>query len=182
MQDQTINWPYLGLIFATVLGTWLIHEFAHWAMGEALGYSSTMRLNSTSFLVGEEPTAAERTIISAAGPLITIIQALVIFFILKARQWNKYLYPILFTAFYMRGLAGIMNLIQTNDEGRISEYLGLGTYTIPIMVGGLLFYWVIVISKRHKLSWQFQLSTTLLVILASSILILSDQFFKIQLI
>ncbi len=182
MRDQKVNWSYVLVIFAVVLGTWLVHEFAHWAMGEVLGHPSTLRLNGTSFLDSEKVSDIDKTLVSAAGPVITLIQGLIIFLILRRQQWNKYLYSILFTAFFMRFLAGVMNFIEANDEGRISKFLGLGLFTVPILVAGLLFYWVFQISRKHELGWRFQLGTSLWVLLASSLLIMADQLFKIQLI
>ncbi|MEL7530953.1 MAG: hypothetical protein AAFN10_06585 [Bacteroidota bacterium] len=182
MRDQKVNGTYVLVIFAVILGTWLVHEFAHWTMGEVLGHDSTMRLNGTSYLEPQNVSDSERSLVSAAGPIITIIQGLIIFLILRRQQWNKYLYSILFSAFFMRFLAGLMNFIKANDEGRISIFLGLGLFSLPILVAGLLFYWVYQTSKRHELGWRFQLGTSLWVLLASSLLIMADQFFKIQLI
>ena len=162
--------------------TWILHEFAHWLTSELLGYETIMRLNGTSIENGENPTIWHQTIVSAFGPIITIIQATIIFLILKSRSWNKYLYPLLFTAFYMRLLAGLMNIVNPNDEGRISVYLEIGIFTLPIIVSGTLFFMVYSVSKKHNLSWKFQLATTITVMIASSILILSDQFFGIRII
>ncbi len=167
--------------FAAVFFTWLIHEFAHWSMAEVLGYTANMALNGTSFVAGEDPSTGQRIIISAAGPVITIIQAIVVFLFLNYKRWNQYLYPLLFTAFYMRLLAGGMNVINPNDEGRISQFLGLGTYTIPVLVSAFLLYLVYRVAKRHQLSWKLQATTTLLVMVFSSILILLDQFLSVQL-
>jgi glucan phosphoethanolaminetransferase (alkaline phosphatase superfamily) len=141
-----------------------------------------MKLNATSFVSGENPTDLHKNIISASGPIVTIIQGLIAFLLLKSQNWNKYLYPFLFTAFYMRLLAGLMNFINPNDEGRISTFLEIGTFTLPIIVSGLLFFMVYKISRKYKLNWKFQLWTTIITMVASSILILSDQFFGIRII
>ena len=82
----------------------------------------------------------------------------------------------------MRFLAGLMNFINVNDEGRVSQYLGIGTFTLSIIVSGLLFFMVYKISKKYSLNWKFQLGTYLIVMIASSILILSDMFFGIRII
>ncbi|MEP1306958.1 MAG: hypothetical protein ABJM22_13745 [Balneola sp.] len=73
-----------------------------------------------------------------------------------------------------------MNFINVNDEGKVSEYLGIGTFTLSIIVIALLFYLVYLISKEYSLKWKFQLVTYLIVAITSSLLILSDQFFGIQ--
>ena len=162
--------------------TWIIHEFAHWLTSELFGYETIMRLNGTSPVNGEKPTDLHKNVISASGPVITIIQALVAFVFLKSWNWNKYIYLFLFTAFYMRILAGFMNLINPNDEGRISAFLEIGIFTLPIIVSGILFYMVYKTSSKYELNWKFQLWTTIIIMIASSILILSDQLFGIRII
>ena len=149
--------------------------------GELLGYDSIMRLNATGFERGENPTEVEQAIVSIAGPVITVLQAFFFFQWLRKKAWSKYIYLFLFTPFYCRFLASIMNLLNLNDEGRVSNYLGLGTFTIPLLVSGVLFYLVYRISKQNNLTWRFQLATTLIIMLFSSILILADMFFRIQL-
>jgi len=182
MNEQKINGKYILAGIVAVIFTWIIHEFTHWFTSELFGYETIMRLNGTSPVEGENPTELQKAIISISAPIITILQALVVFIILKTRDWNKYLYPFLFTAFYMRFLAGIMNFINVNDEGRVSQYLGIGTFTLSIIVSGLLFYMVYKISKKYSLNWKFQLGTYLIILVVSSILILSDQFFGIKII
>ncbi len=180
MEDKKITLKYVLAITGAVIFTWLIHEFSHWLASISLGYDSIMRLNSVSYLAGENPTEWHRIIVSAAGPIVTILQAIVAFLFLKSQKWNKYIYPLLFTAFYMRFVAAQMNLINPNDEGRISAFLGIGTYTLPMIVSVFLFLLVYAISRKYKLDWKFQLVTVLLVMISSSVLILSDQFFGIR--
>lgn len=182
MPDQKINGKYILAGIMAVIFTWVIHEFTHWFTSELFGYETIMRLNGTSAVDGENPTELQQTIISISAPIVTILQGLVVFIILKTGHWNKYFYPFLFTAFYMRFLAGLMNYINVNDEGRVSQYLGIGTFTLSIIVSGLLFFMVYKISKKYSLNWKFQLGTYLIVMIASSILILFDMFFGIRII
>lgn len=180
MNDQKITIKYILTGILAVIFTWIIHEFAHWFTSELFGYKTIMKLNGTSPVNGENPTDLHKIFISASGPLITIIQGFIAFLFLKSRNWNKYLYLFLFTAFYMRILAGLMNFINPNDEGRISMFLEIGTFTLPIIVGGILFFMVYKISKNYKLNLKFQLWSTILIMVTSSILILSDQFYGIR--
>lgn len=179
MNDQKITIKYILAGILAVIFTWITHEFAHWSTSELFGYETIMKLNGTSSVSAKNPTDLHKNIISASGPIVTIIQALIAFLLLKSRNWNKYLYLFLFTAFYMRLLAGLMNFINPNDEGRISTFLEIGTFTIPIIVSGLLFFMVYKISKKYKLNWKFHFWTTIITIVASSILILADQFLGI---
>jgi len=178
--NKKISLKYVFVIIITVIFTWIIHEFTHWLTARLLGYESSMTLNGMFYAEDENPTEWHRIIVSASGPFVTILQGLIAFLFLKFRGWNKYFYPLLFIAFYMRFLAGLVNFINLNDEGRISEYFGIGTFTIPIIVSGILFYMVYKVSYKYKLNWKFQLATTLIVMIASTILIISDQFFGIR--
>ena len=180
--DKSITFKYVLAVLGAVLFTWLVHEFAHWLTSELYGYETIMRLNGTSTVEGENPTDIQENVISAAGPIITVLQAILAFLLLKAKGWNKYLYPVLFIAFYMRLLAGLVNIVNPNDEGRISEFLGIGTFTLSIIVSAFLFFLVYKISKMYKLSWKFQLATTLLVMMFTTMVILGDQIFELQLI
>jgi hypothetical protein len=180
MIDQKITLKFIAALIIVVFITWFIHEFAHWLTSVFLGYETIMRLNSTSTVAGQNPTELHNNITSAAGPVITIIQGLIAFVILKFRQWNKYLYALLFTAFFMRFLASLMNFINLNDEGRISAYLKMGVFTLPFIVSGILFYMVYKISRKYKLNWKFQLSIILVLLLSVTALIFFDQYFKLR--
>jgi len=81
----------------------------------------------------------------------------------------------------MRFLAGSMNVVNLNDEGRISSYLGIGTFTFSIVVCGLLVFKVFLISKKYRLTVRLQLGSVLLIMLFSSVIILTDQFFSVRL-
>lgn len=180
--DQKITIRYILAATGAVISTWIIHEYTHWLTSELLGYETIMRINGTSVVEGEKPTELHNGIISISAPIITVLQGLIVFALLKNRGWMKYLYPFLFTAFYMRFLAGLMNFIHLNDEGRVSQLLGIGTFTLSIVVSGFLFLMVYQISKKHKLNWKFQLGTCITIMILSSILILCDQLIGIRII
>ncbi len=180
MIHKKVIFKYFLTIIVAVLFTWLIHEFAHWFTAKLFGYEAVMKLNGTFYVENENPTEWHKILVSAAGPIITLLQGFVVFLYLKYRDWNTYLYPLLFVAFYMRFLAGVMNFIHLNDEGRISAYLGIGNFTLSILISGLLFYMVYTISKKYNLNWKFQALTTLFVMVMSSILIISDMYFGIR--
>ena len=175
MTEQKITYKYLIACMGAVLFTWLIHEFTHWVTAESLGYDSILTLNTVSPANGQQWTVLHNVYVSSTGPLITIIQAVIVFVMLVNKSWIKALYPFLFTPLYMRLLAGGMNLINPNDEGRISEYFGLGVFTLSTVVSAFLFFLVYKISKSYQLNWSFNVWTTVIIMFASSILILSDQ-------
>lgn len=172
---------YLQYIFsalAAVLFTWLLHEFAHWLSGEVLGNKMGMTLNSSYPLAEGYRKHWHATLISSAGPAVTLMQAAVFYNLLK-KTGNKLLFPLLLATFYMRLLAGVMNLIILNDEGRVSKDLGLGIYTLPLAVTAILFYLVYDIIKVREFSPKFIVFNILLIMLFSSILILADQAAKL---
>ena len=180
MKNQQVTLKYVFAGILTVLITWFVHEFTHWITSQLLGYESFMRLNSVGPLNGDLSDEVDKAIISISGPIITILQGIIIFIILKSKGWNKYLYLFLFTAFYMRFFAGLMNFINPNDEARFSQFLGIGTHTVSLIVSIFLFSMVYVISKKHKLNWKFQLWTAMIILVTSWTLILVDQYFKIR--
>ena len=179
MVDQKVTIKYTFALASAVLFTWLLHEFFHWLTGTLLGYESIMYLNATSYAKGENPSQVHRLIVTASGPIITLLQAVLAYLLLNQR-WSKYLYSLLFLPFYMRLLAGLMNFISLNDEGRIGDELGIGIFTLSFIIVSLLFYLILRISRQYNLNLKFHLTTVLLTMFFSSFLIIMDQFLKIR--
>jgi hypothetical protein len=175
-----ITGQYIFFTFIAVVATWLIHELSHWSMGTVLGYDMQLTLNSAITLDGSYSKKWHEIFVRASGPVVTIIQAFIVFILLVKRPVYT-LFPFLFTPFYMRLMASIMNFFNLNDEGNISHDLGIGTYTIPIIISSLLLVLVLIIAKKWAYSKKFIIWTTLLIIIFSSILILADQAFQIKL-
>jgi hypothetical protein len=173
-----ISVSYVLVIFIAVLFTWLLHEFAHWLTGEMLGNDMAMTMNASYPVSGKYQEPWHEKLVSAAGPLVTILQAF-LFSILLSKGQNRSLFPFLITCLYMRFLAGAMNVVNPNDEGRISRALGLGLYTLPVMVNLILFFLVWQISKSRNFKQGFITRTVLLIMLFSSVLILSDQVLRL---
>lgn len=182
MKNQKITLNYIFNTIIAVLFTWFIHEFSHWLTSELLGYDAIMRLNGVGPKKGVYPTEGHQAIISISGPIITILQGIIFFFILQTKGWNKYLYPFLFTAFYMRFFAGVINFLNPNDEARVGQYLGIGTHTLSLIISVFLFVLVYKVSKKNKLTWRFQLWTILTIFIMSWIIIYIDQYFRIRII
>lgn len=169
---------YVLITMIAVMFTWTLHEFFHWTAGELLGNDMIMTLNTCYPKSGQYLASWHATVISAAGPVITLIQAIIFYYLLK-NKFSKFLFPFLLTCLYMRFLAGAMNFINPNDEGRISLDLGLGTFTLSIFMVGILSYLTYDISKKSGFKTKLIVTTTLLIMLFSSILILSDQAFNV---
>jgi hypothetical protein len=172
------SYKYVLATLIAVTFTWTLHEFSHWITGELLSNDMIMTLNTCYSKSGQYIKNWHSIVISAAGPVVTIIQAFVFYYLLKFRS-DKSLFPFLLTCLYMRLLAGIMNLINPNDEGKTSLDMGLGTFTLSILVVGILFYLTYDISKIRGFKTKLITTTTLLIILFSSIIILTDQTLKV---
>lgn len=118
------------------------------------------------------------TLISAVGPLVTLLQALIFYILIKSRS-RKIFYPFLFSAFYLELLSGIMNLRHPNDLGRISESFGIGLLTIPVAFILVHFFLVYITSTRKGYTGKFNLWTLLWVLIFSSAWILVNNKFHV---
>jgi hypothetical protein len=179
-KDQKVNGQYVLATFGAVLFTWELHEFFHWLAGELLGNPMAMTLNTCYPLSGNYLASWHEHVVSAAGPLITLVQAGVVFLMLK-RNKTLLLFPLLLTCLYSRAMAGVMNIINPNDEGRLSLALGVDVFFLSVIVTGILFFLVYKTVKANGISTRLIVVTVLWIMLFSSILILSDQFFHIRL-
>ena len=172
---------YIVISFIAVFGSFFFHELFHWIAGELLGYKMTMTLNSVFLAQGNYRQPWHEYFISAAGPAFTLLQAIAVFIIIQ-RYKNIYLYPFLFFPLYMRLLAALLSFINPNDEARISKSLGLGSFTLFILICAVLFFLVTRISKQEHYTKKFQWINVLLAMVFSSVIILADQFLHIHLI
>lgn len=178
-QTQKITLKYILITLIAVAATWILHELAHWLTGELLGYDMAMTLNGGYPVTREYSRNWHKMAVDVAGPVITIIEAVIAWMLIKKKNYIM-LFPFLATCFYMRLLAGGMNAINLNDEGRISNELGLGTYTIPVLVSAFLFILVYNICRTKQLTTKFITVTFLLIMVFSSVLILTDQTLKVR--
>lgn len=171
---------YAAVTLLAVLASWLVHEWAHYITGTVLGSEMTMTLNSTYPSARSYPDDSYANIVSAAGPLITLLEAVVVFMLMRSGR-RPLLYPFLFVCFYMRLLATVVSFLNPNDEARISTSLGIGKFTLPVLVTAFLFYLLYKTAQRYNLSRGVQLFTLAVIMLVTSAIILSDQFFNVKL-
>lgn len=165
----------LGIV-VLVIASFFFHELAHYLMGEALGYDMIMTMNTVNVADGLSYTHDwHRQLVSAAGPIFTIITA-IISYVLLSKKDHIYIYIILLIAFIQRFLAAGISLKSPNDEARISESLGLGTMTLPILVSIVLFTLVYLAARKWKYSFKFSLISFLIISLSITALVLTDQF------
>ena len=142
---------FLALVFIAGFITFALHEGGHWLAAVLLGHEAYFGLNSA----GARGTVStvDHMIISAAGPAVTVIQALVALWLVQARA-SAAAWVFLFWAAFMRFMATVISLFNPNDEARISEWLGWGMWTLPAIVTAGLFVLLAVGSRRLKVSWK----------------------------
>ncbi|OGX90607.1 hypothetical protein [Hymenobacter coccineus] len=178
-EAQQISWvKYTLITLLAVVFTWLFHEFMHWLTGEALGNNMVMTINSGYPESRQYVSPWHATVVSAAGPIATLVQAIVIYSLIKIR-YNLALFPFLLTCLYMRTIAGFLNFINPNDEGRVGVDLGVGKFTLSILVVAFLFYLTYKAISNNGISRKEVIITTLVVMFLSSVLVLFDQAVKI---
>ena len=140
---------FYGLLVLAGLATHAIHEGAHWAAGEALGHDMIMGLNGGT--TAEPGSVRDQVLISGAGPAVTIIQALAAFALVRSRR-PLAAYAFLYAAAFLRFMATVISLSNPNDEARISTALGLGAWTLPLLVTVGLAALAWAASRRLRLS------------------------------
>ena len=142
---------YITLVIAVVL-TFAVHEAAHWTAGLALGHDMVISLNGVVAAPGTAVPARDAFVITAAGPAMTVLQALIAFALIRSRG-ALLAYPFLFTAWFMRFAAAFVSLFHPNDEARMSLHLGWGQWLLPIVtvLALLLLTWIG--ARRLRLGW-----------------------------
>ncbi len=142
---------FYGLVFVAGFITFALHEGGHWLAAVLLGHEAYFGLNSAG--ARDAVSAADQAIISAAGPAVTGVQALAALWLVQSRA-SAAAWVFLFWAAFMRFMAMVISLFNPNDEARISEWLGWGMWTLPVIVTGALFVLLAIGSRRLSVSWK----------------------------
>ncbi len=122
-------------------------------MGIALGHEMRMTLNHASPVSLIAIPDTDLLLIVAAGPFVTVLQALVAFFLIRSRGL-LFAYPFLFAAWFMRFAAAFVSLAHPNDEARLSAELLGGMWWLPagVVLGLSMLLWTA--SRRLGLGWK----------------------------
>lgn len=156
-----ITYQYVLISALAVVFTFLFHELTHFITGEILGYNMKMTLNSASPVSRSFANSLHENMVSISGPVFTIVQAIVFYIIIKKTK-NYMLYPFLFIPFLMRIMAVVISVYNPNDEARVSEWLGIGQWTLPTLVVLFLFSLVYKSSKQQGYTFKFNITNYLL--------------------
>lgn len=136
------------LFIPTAYISYLFHEFGHWIVGKILGNDMIYSLNYVWPRGGHYLNESHSLYVSAGGPAFTILLALASLLILE-KYSTMYVYPVLFFQFVLRFFSLVFGGFSQQDEARVSIIMGIGTYTVAIIV--LLILFLIVIRASHKL-------------------------------
>lgn len=118
--------------------SFVFHELAHYFAGEVQGLDMWFNLNFAGYQAGVQPTPTQITIVTMAGPVFTIAQAIVAAVLIRSRAY-LWLYSVVIVALYQRAVAfGISMVNYPNDEARISVMYGWSIWFLPSIVVGLL--------------------------------------------
>ncbi|MFY0636887.1 hypothetical protein [Maricaulis maris] len=105
-----------GLVLCLViLGplTYLIHQFGHWATGEALGVDMWLSVAKAGSVDSEFGSRLNRILVVMAGPVLTVLIASIAWWVAK-RTGSMIAYGVLCFQFMMRLVAGSIALISGN--------------------------------------------------------------------
>jgi hypothetical protein len=173
---RRIGAGFFVLLFVAGFATFIAHEAAHWLAGVALGHDMVTTLNGTGPRDGTM-SAVDHLWVSAAGPAFTILQALVALALVRMRD-STAAYAFLYFAAFMRFMATVISLFHANDEARISSALGLGPWTLPILVTVALAALTWVGSRHLRLSWKTNVLAYLVCTVTVSVIIGLDMLMK----
>lgn len=141
---------------ACIFVTHWLHELGHALVAKGLGYEVLLSSNKVVPVAGDYASRLHQDLVSIAGPLVTIAIALAAF---VWRSRIGFLAPIiLWNTFTMRLLAAVASIGNPNDEARVSASLGLGTWTIPIVVCGFLLLLFGLVARERKLGLLWYLA------------------------
>jgi hypothetical protein len=139
---------FLLLIPASYI-TFLFHEFGHWIIGEFLGNDMIYSLNGVR-TTGGFLNSYDSLYVILGGPLFTIFQA--IFFLIIIEKFKTiYAYPFVFFPVFMRFITLTLGRFSGQDEAKISTILNIGTYTIALIVLGILLITILRASYKLKI-------------------------------
>ena len=163
---------YLWFVLAFFI-TNLVHEAGHWLMAAALGIEPVFGLNGVKYLAARSDL--QRALADGAGPLVTIVQGIVAY-ALVMRSASLKAYAFLYAAAFMRLAAAVVSVMLPNDEARISMLLGLGKWTLPLLVAAGLVVLAVKGSRRFGLTWKDHVVCYLVASLTITAIVALDRF------
>ncbi len=120
-------------MFMIIIATMLAHELVHWSVGTALGYEMYFTLTTSGVVEGGWRSDLDYAIVSIVGPVFTLLVGLLGAWLAISKRM-QFGYELIFAAFMQRFLAMAMSAIFIpNDEARVSLFLGLSWWVVPLV-------------------------------------------------
>ena len=168
IQKPQLGFKDIPLIFLVVFLSFVIHELAHWSSGRMLGYDMFVGINKAGLASGEYSQEWHSQFISAAGPIVTISIALVGLWFVYCYKLGR-VFPVVFFAALMRAMATFVSIANPNDEARISQWLGIGKWTLPFLVT-IALCWVNFLAARNRRSMPTRATGTRYMIIGGMVI------------
>lgn len=130
----------------------LFHEFGHWLAGTMLGNQMGMNLNYVWVIGGGYLREWHSPIVGIAGPLCSILMAFVAFLMIRKYR-TIYAVPFLFGPFVARLFALTLGGFAQQDEAGVAASLGMGKYTVAVLV--LTILGALVLQGSYTLKLRF---------------------------
>lgn len=151
--ENKISVKYYLLLIPIAYSSYLFHEFGHWIVGEFLGNDMFYSLNYVWPRTGHYLNESHNLYVSIGGPAFTVLLALLSLLILE-KYSVFFAYPVLFFQFVLRFFSLVFGGFAQQDEARVSSILGLGTFTVGIIILAILL--LIVIRAGYKLKMDLK--------------------------
>jgi len=120
-------------MFLVIIVIMLMHEIVHWLVGTTLGYEMYFTLTTAGVIEGGWRNDLDYAIVSISGPIFTFLMGAFGAWLAISKRLT-FGYDLIFVAFMQRFLAMIMSAIATpNDEARVSIFLGLDWWVLPVI-------------------------------------------------
>ncbi len=173
--SMTLDAAFFAWLVLAFFVTNLVHEASHWLMGAALGFDMRFGLNGVSYLSPSAPW--QRALADIAAPAVTVLQGFVAY-VLAMRSASTKAFGFLYAAFFMRLAASLVSVVYPNDEARVSLFLGLGKWTLPLIVTTALLILVAKASRRLLLGWKDQLASYAVASLSIAAIVALDRMMR----
>jgi hypothetical protein len=161
-------------MFVVVIATMILHEIVHWIAGTALGYEMYFQLTKAGLVEGVWRSDFDYALVSIAGPIFTLWLGLVGAW-LAIFQKVRFGYELIFTAFMQRALAmGMSAIFIPNDEARVSLFLELDWWVVPLVFVVPLFVLTVWASRALKFGFVVNFLCYVTVSLAFTLVVFAD--------
>ena len=171
------------LIYVAILvlgpASFLVHEFGHWAAGEAIGVEMWMSLNKAGPVARGYDHEWQAIIIALAGPAATILVALLASLMIRG-PLGALAYGVVYFQFVFRLVAGGITLFSDNpnDEAAAGLMLEVSIYPITIAVAAFLFFLTWNAARHIRPGWGHNIGAYVLSNLVISAFVFSDVFLR----